>query len=103
MRSLGEDAAGQLEQISKRVRFRVRDEDQKIITYFTELNDLFDCEVLPFSKSLNLRFVGTWMRRDREIGLYLRILVDLMRGREFAYCNYLPRAGAPLTFQHRSA
>jgi UDP-MurNAc hydroxylase len=84
--------------ISKRVRFRVRDEDRKIIVYFTELNDLFDCEVLPISKSLNLRFIGTWMRRYREIGLYLRIVADLIRGRDFAYRNYLPNADAPLTF-----
>lgn len=84
--------------ISKRVRFRVRDEDRKIIVYFTELNDLFDCEVLPISKSLNLRFIGTWMRRYREIGLYLRIVADLIRGRDFAYRNYLPNTDAPLTF-----
>jgi hypothetical protein len=61
---------------------------------------------LPLSKSFNLRFIGTWMRRYREIGLYLRILVDLMRGRDFAYGNYLPDAKAALTFsiqKHRSA
>ena len=92
--------------ISKRVRFRVHDEDRKIITYFTELNDLFDCEVLPLSKSSNLRFIGTWMRRYREIGLYLQILVDLARGSDFAYRNYLPNAKPAVTFavqQHRSA
>lgn len=92
--------------ISKRVRFRVRDEHRKAIVYFTELNDLFDCEVLPLSKSLNLRFVGTWLRRYREIGLYLKILGDLMRGRDFAYCNYLPGAKPPITLpvqRHRSA
>ena len=84
--------------ISKRVRFRVKDEDKKIVTYFTELNDLFDCEVLPLSKSLNPRFVGVWLRRWRELALYLRIAADLGRGREFAYRNYLPliraRSGA---------
>jgi UDP-MurNAc hydroxylase len=76
--------------ISKRVRFRVKNEDKKIVTYFTELNDLFDCEVLPLSKSLNPRFVGVWLRRWRELLLYLRIAADLGRGRDFAYRNYLP-------------
>jgi UDP-MurNAc hydroxylase len=76
--------------ISKRVRFRVKNEDKKIVTYFTELNDLFDCEVLPLSKSLNLRFVTVWLRRWRELVLYLRIATDLGRGRDFAYRNYLP-------------
>ncbi len=84
--------------ISKRVRFRVRDEDRKIITYFTELNDLFDCEVLPLSKSLNPRFIGTWMRRYREIGLYLKILIDSARGRDFAYRNYLPSSKPAVAF-----
>ena len=76
--------------ISKRVRFRVKNEDRKIVTYFTELNDLFDCEVLPLSKSLNLRFVAVWLRRWRELILYLRIATDLGRGRDFVYRNYLP-------------
>ena len=44
--------------ISKRVRFRVKNEDKKIVTYFTELNDLFDCEVLPLSKSLKPTVCG---------------------------------------------
>ena len=75
--------------ISKRVRFRVRDADKRVITYFTELNDLFDCEVLPLSKSLNLRFVTVWLRRWREVVLYLQIAADLARGRGFAYGRYL--------------
>ena len=61
-----------------------------IVTYFTELNDLFDCEVLPLSKSLNARFVAVWLRRWREVVLYLRIAADLGLGRDFAYRNYLP-------------
>src|SRR6185437_2843738 len=76
--------------ISKRVRFRVKNEDKMIVTYFTELNDLFDCEVLPLSKSLNARFVAVWLRRWREVVLYLRIAADLGLGRDFAYRNYLP-------------
>jgi len=76
--------------ISKRVRFRVKNADKMIVTYFTELNDLFDCEVLPLSKSLNARFVAVWLRRWREVVLYLRIAADLGLGRDFAYRNYLP-------------
>ena len=80
--------------ISKRARFRVRDADKRIVTYFTELNDLFDCEVLPLSKSLNPRFVTVWLRRWREVVLYLQISADLARGRGFAYSNYLGLAPA---------
>jgi len=76
--------------ISKRVRYRVKNDDKKIVAYFTELNDLFDCEVLPLSKSLNPRFVAVWLRRWRELVLYLRIAADLGRGRDFVYRNYLP-------------
>lgn len=76
--------------ISKRVRFRVRDADRRIVTYFTELNDLFDCEVLPLSKSLNTRFISVWLRRWREIVLYMQITADLVRGQGFVYDNYLP-------------
>ena len=65
--------------ISKRVRFRVKEEDRKIITYFSELNDMFDCEVLPLSKSVNLRFATVWMRRWRELLLYGRIATNLAR------------------------
>ena len=76
--------------ISKRDRYRVKDDDKKIVAYFSELNDLFDCEVLPLSKSLNPRFVAVWLRRWRELILYLRIAADLGRGRDFVYRNYLP-------------
>jgi UDP-MurNAc hydroxylase len=76
--------------ISKRARFRVKNEDKRIVTYFSELNDLFDCEVLPLSKSLNPRFVAVWLSRWREVILYLRIAADLGRGRAFVYRNYLP-------------
>ena len=76
--------------ISKQVRYRVKNDDKKIVTYFSELNDLFDCEVLPLSKSLNPRFVTVWLRRWRELLLYLRIAADLGRGRDFIYRNYLP-------------
>jgi UDP-MurNAc hydroxylase len=75
--------------ISKRVRYRVKSDDKKIVVYFTELNDLFDCEVLPLSKSLNPRFVAVWLRRWRELLLYLRIAADLGLGRDFVYRNYL--------------
>jgi UDP-MurNAc hydroxylase len=81
--------------ISKRVRFRVKNDDKMIVTYFTELNDLFDCEVLPLSKSLNPRFVTVWLRRWREVILYMRIAGDLGRGRDFAYRNYLPLIQPP--------
>jgi UDP-MurNAc hydroxylase len=77
--------------ISKRVRFRVRHADRHIITYFTELNDLFDCEVLPLSKSLRPRFISVWLRRWREIALYGRIATEMALGHDFAYGNYLPR------------
>jgi len=39
---------------------------------------------------LNPRFVAVWLRRWRELILYLRIAGDLGRGRDFAYRNYLP-------------
>jgi UDP-MurNAc hydroxylase len=81
--------------ISKRVRFRVKNEHKSVVTYFSELNDLFDCEVLPLSKSLNSRFVMVWLRRWREIILYLRIAADLGRGHDFAYRNYLPLIASP--------
>ena len=77
--------------ISKRVRFRVREADQKFIAYFLELNDLFDCEVLPLSRSLNARFIVVWLRRWREVLLYFKIAGDIARGRSFAYATYLPR------------
>lgn len=81
--------------ISKRVRFRVRDEDRRIISLFTELNDLFDCEALPLSKSLNARFVGVWLRRYRELVLYAWIAMNMIRGRGFNYAAYLPAAPSP--------
>ena len=77
--------------ISKRVRFRVKEEDRKIITYFSELNDMFDCDVLPLSKSVNLRFAGVWMRRWRELLLYARIATNLALGKGFSYAKHLPR------------
>jgi UDP-MurNAc hydroxylase len=79
--------------ISKSVRFRVRHQDRRIITYFTELNDLFDCEVLPLSKSLNARFIGVWLRRYRELFLYAQIVMNMVRGRDFQYSAYLPKPG----------
>ncbi len=80
--------------ISKRVRFRVKEEDRKVITYFSELNDMFDCDVLPLSKSVNLRFATVWMRRWRELLLYARIATNLARGNGFSYAKHLPRPRA---------
>jgi len=78
--------------ISKRVRFRVRDSDKKVLMHFTILNNLFDYEILPISKSLNVRFLSVWLRRWREILLFLQISADMARGRGFIYDNYLPSA-----------
>ena len=76
--------------ISKRVRFRVRNCDVNVISYFTELNDMFDCEVLPLTKSMNRRFLFTWLRRFRELHLYMTIATKMAIGQRFQYADYLP-------------
>jgi UDP-MurNAc hydroxylase len=80
--------------ISKRVRFRVRQQDVRTVNMFLELNDMFDCEVLPLSKSMNPRFVLAWLRRWRELVLYAEVVLDMMKGSGFVYARYLP--GAPV-------
>jgi len=78
--------------ISKRVRFRVRDADKRYVFLFLALNNLFGYDILPLKKIMNGRFFGVWLKRWRELLLYLRIVFDLLvRRKSLRYERYLPK------------
>ncbi|MGY8990512.1 MAG: MBL fold metallo-hydrolase [Rhodospirillales bacterium] len=78
--------------ISKRVRFRVRDADKRYVFLFLALNNLFDYDILPLKKIMNGRFFGVWLKRWRELLLYVRIVFDLLvRRKSLRYERYLPK------------
>ena len=78
--------------ISKRVRYRVASADKSRLVLFNLLLKAYEYEMLPLRRTCSRRFVGTWLRRWREVLLYARIAFNLARGRRFETTTFLPTA-----------
>lgn len=77
--------------ISKRVRYRVTPASLRHLQLWNLLFNLYEYEWFPLRNILRPRVWAAWLPRWREVGLYARILVDLLRGRQFDLARYLPR------------
>jgi len=78
---------------SKRVRYRVTSEKKYLLTVLEKFFAFYEYEILPIRGLLNRLFFTSWLRRWREIYLYVQIGKDLMVGRAFDYARYLPSRG----------
>jgi UDP-MurNAc hydroxylase len=75
--------------ISKRVLFRARRADARLIWLLITLFDLYETEMLPLRRILSPRMAATWIPRWREILLYARILTRKAMGKPFDMLDYL--------------
>lgn len=75
--------------ISKRVRFRCRQQDARYLWFLELLFNLHESEMLPWWNMLKPRFVMTWLPRWREVLLYGIILGRRAFGRGFVLQDYL--------------
>jgi len=66
--------------ISKRVRYLATRADMKRLRMFEFLLDLYEVELLPLRRNFSWRSLRAWLRRWRELLLYLRILPWLASG-----------------------
>jgi UDP-MurNAc hydroxylase len=78
--------------ISKRVRFVCKRQDASILRLFNYVLNAHEYELLPIRHVLDRRFIGVWMRRWREIPLYVHILANFALRRGFDMGRHLPRA-----------
>jgi UDP-MurNAc hydroxylase len=74
---------------SKRVRYRVTRKTLQRLRLVNLLLLLYESELLPIRRALRGRFFHTWALRWRELLLYGRIALDLLRGRRFRQERYL--------------
>jgi len=67
--------------ISKRVVYRLRYEDAKYLGRFKQLLSAYEYEALPLSRLFSPRTLRAYVRRWREILLYIRLAKGLRAGR----------------------
>jgi UDP-MurNAc hydroxylase len=75
--------------IGKRVRFKVNTRTKKYVDLLVFLMNLYESELLPVSAWFRYRFLETWLLRWREVGLYLRIMVDRSRSKRLSEEQYI--------------
>lgn len=76
--------------VSKRLRIRVKRQDIRYYTLFNELNNALELGSVQTKYILTARYLGAWLKRWREIVLYVQIIVQKLLRRPFSYQNYLP-------------
>ncbi len=87
--------------ISKRVRFVCSRRDASILRLFNYVLNAHEYELLPIRHVLDRRFIGVWLRRWREIPLYLHILTNFALRRGFDMGRHLPRSASAALGQGR--
>ena len=74
--------------ISKRVRYRVTVASRRYVQALNLAFNLYEYDYLPLRKVLTVRQLTNWAVRWRELALYLRIAVDVARGRGLDPARY---------------
>jgi UDP-MurNAc hydroxylase len=67
--------------ISKRVKYRLNREDAKHLNRFKQLLSAYEHEVLPISRLIAWRTFRVYMRRWREVLLYIRLIRGIRAGK----------------------
>ena len=67
--------------ISKRVAYKSRQDDAKHIQKFNELLAAYEYEALPLRRLFSLRTLRLYVRRWREIILYVQLLTGVLTGK----------------------
>jgi UDP-MurNAc hydroxylase len=67
--------------ISKRVTYKLRQKDARYLRAFTNLLAAYEYEVLPLRRLFSRRTLRVYLRRWREIILYVQLLTGLLAGK----------------------
>lgn len=76
--------------VSKRLKIKTRRKDTKYYEVFNMLNNSLESGSLQSRYVFTPRYIRAYLKRWREILLYLDIISSKLRGRGFIYKNYLP-------------
>lgn len=78
--------------VSKRLKIKTKRENTKYFDAFNYLNNALEVGSLQNRYVLTPRFISGYLKRWREILLYVEIVVNKLRGKGFIYQNYLPQS-----------
>jgi len=81
--------------ISKRVRYRSRKYDKKVLQRLNLLFNAYEYDMLPPRRILQRRFIQTWLLRWREVLLYFQLLGEKIFFGEFNLRAKLPSRVRP--------
>ncbi|GAB4540886.1 MAG: MBL fold metallo-hydrolase [Pleurocapsa sp.] len=76
--------------VSKRLKIKIRRKDTKYYEVFNLLNNSLEAGSLQSRYIFTPRYIKTYLKRWREILLYLNIIANKLRGQSFDYQKYLP-------------
>lgn len=76
--------------VSKRLRIRVKRKNVKFYYVFNYLNNALEAGSLQARYVFTRRYLAAWLKRWREIALYINIIGSKLVGRNFRYEDYLP-------------
>lgn len=75
--------------ISKRVRYRTPSAHKRTVQVLNLVFNLYEYDYLPLRKAVSGRALRNWLDRWREVLLYARVGVDVVRGRGIDVDRYL--------------
>jgi UDP-MurNAc hydroxylase len=75
--------------VSKRLKIKLKREDAKYYEVFNMLNNALEAGSLQSRYIFTPRYIAAYLKRWREVILYLDILSLKLRGKRFNYQNYL--------------
>jgi UDP-MurNAc hydroxylase len=76
--------------VSKRLRIRVKRKNIKFYVVFNFLNNALETGSLQARYVFTRRYLAAWLKRWREIVLYINIIGAKLVGKNFSYEDYLP-------------
>jgi UDP-MurNAc hydroxylase len=76
--------------VSKRLKIKLKRQDAKYYEVFNMLNNALEAGSLQSRYVFTPRYIAAYLKRWREVVLYLDILSLKLRGKSFNYQNYLP-------------
>ncbi len=76
--------------VSKRLRIKIKKKDIEIYGIFNSLNNSLEVGSLQSKYIFTHRYIWGYLKRWRELLLYIEIIFSQLRGQKFQYKKYLP-------------
>ncbi|WP_342597144.1 MBL fold metallo-hydrolase [Cyanobacterium aponinum UTEX 3222] len=75
--------------VSKRLKIKLKRENVKYYQLFNFLNNALEAGALQSKNIFTSRYISIYLKRWRELVLYINIIVDRINGKPFSYKKYL--------------